>query len=674
MSPQETQKGLYNATEQLVAQLKQLNSYYANQAQPDTTSRLQSQLEGVNRLQANMRPVDTMAALRDVGGNRAGGSSFEDGLYGTGSGIYIPGSSTYAREQLASFFSPQQEEPSPGFFRKTLVKAGIISPDASTPGAGGNASPMSTIPGVSQDDYGTAIKERIKIPQFGDWQIDDKLQYVRDQATRVANANGYYQTPEQQAASGVTPSTLGSTAAKVAQAAQFGYNNAATLHFLGTGLDKIASFGEANQSFGANLGYNPVSGGLGPSTILGFHNPLALIPGIGTSAATQGFNAQMQELALRTNAGISGPASKQIIESLAGQGFSGGAMDQLAQRLAVPLVQQGMSPEVASQFANATRNGDTSIQQLANSLKNMGQLAIETRESIDQYGESLLSFMQTAEEYGSTQGQAAATGTQFSTITGLDPQILGQAYSNPLYQGVMMSQYGLLPSGLATADTGTQTQGLLSTLKMAMGATGGLDSPVYRMVDGVRVEVQTGYERQIAQAAQLAGVSPAIAERLLRNQGKITAQSAVSSLLNSPGGWEAEMNKMRFGHGSHFLPTENERKLLQSGAPDSESGDSWVSWDRIAKEAAKAGVSQKTLNAIAKDPLNVRAKDLNTALRKAGQQQVKDTGSSVTVKFTGMAERFFQQASASGAANSGMGPLTSNFAGDPALMALVGKS
>jgi hypothetical protein len=51
-------------------------------------------------------------------------------------------------------------------------------------------SKLSTIPGISQVDYDKAISERIKIPQFGDWQIDDKLQYVRDTATKIANVNG----------------------------------------------------------------------------------------------------------------------------------------------------------------------------------------------------------------------------------------------------------------------------------------------------------------------------------------------------------------------------------------------------------------------------------------------------------------------------------------------------
>jgi hypothetical protein len=622
------QKHLYNATEQLVAQLKQLNSYYANVANPDSANRLQDQLVDSNNQQANMKTVAPEQALESVGG-RGGLRGFASAILGgSGANASIPPGMTEAQYKL---------QPSP-------------------------------IPNVNLGQYNEGLSEGIKIPQFGDWQLNDKLQYARDLATRVASFGGYNQADidaYNQGDMSAAPSTIGRVGAAAAGLLQRGYQNAATLHLISSGVKGVLGQGESFHSFGANLGYNPTGSSVGPSTVLGFRNPLSLIPGLGTAASTQGSQAFAQEMILRTNAGISGEAAKQIIDSLGEQGFSGNALDNLSQNLSVPLVQQGMSPEIASQFANATRNGDTSIQQLSDSLKNFGQIAIETREPINQAAESLLAFMQTAEEFGSTQGQAAATGTQFSTITGLDPQILGEEYSNPLYQGYMMSQYGIMPSGLATADTGTQTAGMLGVLKLAMNSTSGLDTPTYRMIDGVRVMVQTGRERQIAQAAQLVGQSPAIAERLWRNQGRITAASRASSLLNSQEGWQNEMKKME-AHGATL--TGHEMELLNSGKPDSEGGDSWVSWAKISNEARKAGVSAKDLAAYSKDPLHERANDLNAALRKVGKQQIYNNQQKVGIQFTGAAAKWFKQnTNATTLTMHAGGELTSNHAADPML-------
>lgn len=697
VAAQQIPRATLQALTRLNQQMEALNSFMVSQTSPSQTGRIEGEQQSLADRQANRQTAPNLPPrnpyadaymgdkVRQVIGNLPGQVSASASTPPPTESPYVPTPSEVSfRERLsqgkesrrsgsgfnAGFLNPEPANRIPPSAQtgtqQDEQRASNLPPTPESMG-GDNRTPSSAILGMSQDEVAAMRSERLKIPEFGDWQLDTKLKLARDLAGRFSMSKGT-ENPETGEFEFANPARA--QAANVAGYLNQAQGQAASIYAAKHVFDKVMGFGQGMQTSGEQLGYSPQSG-IGPSSILGFRNPLSFL----TSAAGQqgGGMALDAEKMSRLGTGITDSQAKSIYGSLAGQGFSnqesgflgmttGGDLENVATRLVAPIVKNtGMNAETASGFADALRNGNTSIKELSETLNNLPDAAQSAREGINQYGESLQEFAQGAEQFGATKQQGYQSGLEFTNSTGLDPRLLGQMQSNPLFQGLAMTQMGVLPSGVGALPGGTQTSLTLQAMKMAMGATAGMNHNKYQTINGKQFLAQTGNTAQEDQAAQLLGMSPEEFKRLNRNQGQYSASANAETLLkaDTSQGWGQELaGAMQKSHG-HL--TKEQRNRLQHG------GDGVTGWNEISKQLLNAGVSKNEVSKIANEGFDKRTKSVEEVLAKKNKENINESGQNVQVKFTGAAAKFFEQVSPSAvksSANAG-GPSITSFATSP---------
>jgi hypothetical protein len=705
------------ALNQLTRQIESLNDYLVAQRSPTAQGQIQGELQQVASRQRAAQVAPTMPPNLGGGGTTTGGVVLPGGVVGPPPPAppparpYLPEPSEVSfRNRLKEGKKRAGEEGggnafnrfSEGFLEpKTRSQRPTATPPPPVPneGPGGNSeaippnamppnasgvtqsgssrTPSGVIPGMSQQEVSKLQREGFEIPQFGEWQLDTKLKMARDWIGQYATNKGAYDEEGNwqwggsidehgnfQAGSG--KSTAGQTAATVSGYLNYAASHAAQIHAIRRSFDRVMNFGSGMQQTGEQLGYSPQSG-LGPSSIFGFRNPLAPYT---SEAGQQGAGIRWDaEKMTRLGTGITSAQAKEIYGSLAGMGFSnqqhdalglttGGDLENIATQLVAPMVKNtGMSPEVASQFANALRNGNTSIKELSKTLTNLPEAAHTAREGINEYTESLQGFAEQAEQMGATKQQGYQSGMAFTQSTGLDPRLLGQMQQSPFFQGLALTQMGVLPSGIGALPGGSQVGLTMQAMKMAMNATQGLNQNKYQTIGGKRVLVQSGSQAQQDQAAQLLGMSPEEFQRLYRNQGQNTASANALTLLqaDTAQGWKNELaGAMQKSHGNL---TKEQREKLQKG------GEGITGWNQISQQLLNAGISKKEVGRIGSEGFDKRASDVENLLAKLNKQSISEEGQNkVQVQFTGAAAKFFQQvpiSPAKAASNAGGQSITS---------------
>jgi hypothetical protein len=224
--------------------------------------------------------------------------------------------------------------------------------------------------------------------------------------------------------------------------------------------------------------------------------------------------------------GLTHDQGKSVVDSLANAGFSNqnasashpgsGDNTTIANSIVAPLVQQGVSAPGAAEWSDALRNSGTSVSALSTSLQGLNKSAIATKESTDQFNSSLLELAQSQVANGGTVGQAAQTGMDFTAATGLAPATLSTLQNNPVYQGVMMGQNGVLPSDIGNLTPGAQLEGVKQMLSMYGGGLSSLNHNKYETIGGVRVVSSYGSSAEAAQIATMTGLPQTQITRLMR--------------------------------------------------------------------------------------------------------------------------------------------------------------
>lgn len=442
------------------------------------------------------------------------------------------------------------------------------------------------------------------------------------------------------------------------------------------------------QAYGQQFGYGPPPLG---QTILGFRNPLgnygaaarvgaaahAEINALKGEIPGQGFGSGLNEqqaqdvMSTLSSQGfamnqISGGVGGTILSgigaipgiggwlsgALAGLGGSGPSGDaaNIAQNFMRPLMQRfpGLSAQDLGEFTPALRNAGTSINQLRDQLTNLGVEAQATKETVGTFASSLAQTGQAFESMGSSLQGGVAVGAGFTNATALDPQLAARFAQNPLFQGMMMSKYGILPSGLGDMNSGAFTGQSVATLQMLQHALAGLNRNKYEMVNGHQVLIQSGQQAVYDQIAQMTGMPSNIVKRMLGDQSGIAARSRAQTMLGDPtsgtGFWQ-------------YLDQNSTHTAKQWQV----ANQTWM--DTVANTYQGTGVSKGQMQKIDQiHNLHQRATAYAEALANASkndawnQIQNNPNAQTVQVEFTGLAAKYFQQvpnSAAKVAANAG---------------------
>lgn len=649
------------AIQKLNDQIETLTQHLTSQTSVTSQGRIQAQLDAISARQANMRPASNMPptpleGIRQAGESLGVGSGNAGQIYEAAQGLGGPAQAQQARERLAASGAPP---------------ASAFPPNA-IPSGGGRGIIKKIAGPMSPSTMEEIEHAEFKIPQFGEWQLDTKLEMARDWAGKLAAKQGRY-GPEGQYEGNIT----GQIANQFSKVANFGYEHAAQIEvarrIARAGIDRAQGYSMA----GGSLGFNPENG-YGPQAILGFRNPLAYLT---SEAGREGLGMKWDEFKMRMGMGLTGGQASEVYNSLAAMGFSnnqhgmmglidGGDLQNVASKLVWPLVREGMSPQTAAEFANTLRNGNVSMDELRKTVKGLGDDARSSRETLDQYAQSLQSFAEGAE--GVTKGQALQIGKSFTNITGMDPRFLQQMQQSPIFQGLAMGQLGVLPSAVQQLNAGSQMHLTMQAMNMAMRATGGLATNKYETINGKRVLVASGEEAQMAQAAQLLGIPFEEFKRLHAHTKEIEESGRAETLLNSPLGFKAEAASIDYKKKLLSKASGPRKKQLESEIKASEGriehgGGNTIGWNDLRSQLEKVpGISHKEIEKLSHQKnFTKRGEEVEKLLAQHGEQKLKSEGNNVQVQFTGFARKFFEQvpnsySSAKSTANSGGNPI-SNF-------------
>lgn len=379
----------------------------------------------------------------------------------------------------------------------------------------------SIAPGISRGLGEEIGEDQLKIPQYGDWQIDTKLRMARDVAYRYA---------ERDSESEGGPSTLGKAAGKISSIANYGYAHAAQYQLTKLYAQKALGYGEGLQGAGAALGYSPQ--GMGGSSILGFRNPLSMLP-FGSSAARQGAGMNFDAFKLaRLGNGLSDAQAKEAFESAASMGFSnqesgflgmttGGDLNNVVNGFMAPRMREGASAGALSPFLEMLKPGNVSIKELSDSIKGLGEAAKATHQTVDQTSASIQQYTTAAIEHGATNIQGINAAKGFEITTGLPSTVLSNAMNSPMYQAGAMAQTGVLPQNIGTLPSGVATEVLL---KRATELKRGIKLPGVHNAKGE--EIVSGAEETDSWIAQQLGLTNEQLKSLQKRGPKIESLAA----------------------------------------------------------------------------------------------------------------------------------------------------
>jgi len=461
-------------------------------------------------------------------------------------------------------------------------------------GVGANASlpPSGPIPGMNQKELNEAVNQKMKIPQFGDYQLDNYFELMRDFALRkAAKAPGTEYDEE-----GNVTKFGNQTMANIGANLNYMASRASQVKALQNLQRFVTRKGEEHLAPGESLGYSPNTGSFGElssSHILGQPNPLSWFT---SEAGQESMGMNLGALGMALTGNLSFGQAGAVYNAAAEQGFhdsesgflgfkTGGAMTNVATRFLQPLAEKGISPEIAAPFTEQLKTGTIGIQELYQSISKLGEISGVTQKTVAQTAESLAQYSQVAVAHGGTPGLAYQTGMQYSAITGLGPSSAGSSMeSSPYFQALALS-HGVLPTSLgslsASSISGMQLQGLEQIASLMPGGKN----------VGPHGEI-TWSQQAIDYAASKMGMTTAEAEQLLRHKPEIHEAARVNPWMEANQKKYSQFKGEDHGKGMtlaqrHILG-QNEIKILH----ELKHGSDHFSQGEI-EEYANAGQGQK---------------------------------------------------------------------------------
>jgi hypothetical protein len=372
-----------------------------------------------------------------------------------------------------------------------------------------------------------AIRQPYQMPRYGEFTIQDLLGVL----TKMTGAGRNLGGPVGAASTGV------GGALDIAR--QYSPYAATLGQFLGIPGDIIKPSGTAQlmQNFGVTA-----------NTGIAAYQPGNML---NQGKFTLGMTGQALGMVTGSGGRITPDEAWQAMSQLGGEGIRPGAeMDQytgMYQRIRT--AGQALPENWAQLAREGTRQGTPgSWNQTEKALTGLMDAADKAGVSIDQMGQSVAQVSEELTNMGATKGAAENAAVQFSSITGMPPEVQTQAMQNPLWQAAYIGQggfpglEGLFASKDPAAATRLTSQTAGQYMKMFRGT---FQNQKIKTQYGTTVI--SGKEQDQALAAQMMGVSPDQFKQILRQQ---KASRELGNLSEGLSGYQAEadaINKMPDG-------------------------------------------------------------------------------------------------------------------------------
>lgn len=402
-----------------------------------------------------------------------------------------------------------------------------------------------------------------------------------------------------------------------------------------------------SQDAGIQAGYNKASSiNIGP---FGITNPLDLL-GHG-SAGKESMRQWWTTERLRMKGGIDGAQAAEIQNSLAALGWTGNQGQGIALDTIAPLVQQGLNPTMTStMFDKSFRHGNSTVQEFNKTMDKLGESARASKMSLDEFQKGLDAAGDAAKQQGGFYRQGMDAARQFSDSTGLGPQALSQSWGSPLVQGMSMAKYGIMPNAMGSMTGNMGTNSIFSSLDIAKQATSMFATR--NTIDPQTGQRISGKEAQYAQMAPLMGMSVGEIRRLDQQAPLIKASSRATGRLDTYtrmlGKNRAEENaKVKELMDKDPSMTKADARRVFEGTI--RSGDiANIGWDSVERSMyqtaglSHGGLSQKERKEVSRISHlsgDDRVKAANSFLRDQSKFPTPSDPNTITVKFTGAAEK-----------------------------------
>jgi hypothetical protein len=401
------------------------------------------------------------------------------------------------------------------------------------------------------------------------------------------------------------------------------------------------------QDAGIQAGYNKAgSTNIGP---FGITNPFELL-GHG-SAGKESMRQWWTTQRLKMKGGINGEQASEIQNSLAALGWTGNQGQSIALDTISPLVQQGLNPTMTStMYDKSMRHGNSTVQEFNKTMDKLGESARASKMSLDEFQKGLEAAGDAAKQQGGFYRQGMDAARQFSDSTGLGPQALSQTWGSPLVQGMSMAKYGIMPNAMGTMTGNMGTNSIFSSLDIAKQATSMFATR--NTIDPQTGQRISGKEAQYAQMAPLMGMSVEEIRRLDQQAPLIKASSRATGRLDTYtrmlGKSRTEENaKVKELMDKNPSMTKDDARRVFEGTM--RSGDiANVGWDSVERSMYQtAGLSHGGLSKKEKKEIDKishlsgddRVKAANAFLRDQSKFPTPSDPNTITVRFTGAAER-----------------------------------
>lgn len=418
-------------------------------------------------------------------------------------------------------------------------------------------------------ERGPGLNEPYRLAQFGENQIDEKLRIFSGFAYRHAaraqarNQNRVAEGKEERRRDTLLTEAAGRTG-KVSQYLSERAAPAVTLYRDLRALGNAAGVA-GPEAAGVAAGYER-----GDTLSIG---PFGrILPNLtGEGATREGLRQNIVGTRIGMQAGISMRQGNEIVQTLAAQGFTGDSASRLATDFVAPLVKQGQDIGLATEMmTKGIRNGQTSMEDMAKTLDNMGASARAAKMSLADYQRSIDQFAESLQAQGTTYAEGVQGARNMTAMTGLNPVQTQQVTSSPMIQmGAMQLAGGtLLPSQVGTAMANNPVfaaQSMRRGIDIAMQTVSNLPAPTGP--NGQPLRGLDLREARVTQAAQTLGISKEVLQNQLDRGDQV---ERAAGLLQDIG--DAESASNRFNRDMRNLGAETETRDGVSGLAKTRGG------------------------------------------------------------------------------------------------------
>lgn len=515
-----------------------------------------------------------------------------------------------------------------------------------TPGTGGPSGGASAPTGGSwwQQRLGQgALDNPVTMPRFGEFTAQDTLDML---SNRLGTAGMKYAGSSNAFVRGGA-SVAGSMAGAFDIMQEYSpYAARATQHLSGLAGMPLASpmaMGEVGQSMGysggTNIGPLQLSSGILPAYSRAASN---IWQGMTTPGISGTEFAEMEDALDASGMLETGPYSgnRQAIMEMWG-GLKG---DENGPPM--PSIETIADMSMQALRWSSDTNPVASVEDLEDSIRRMGDTAISSGRNVDEFAQASMALADELQNRGLTYQQGLTAAVNFTSSTGLQPELAQPLMDDPMMQMNLMGSTGLLPEqqGLAFAETGQFNSDLIKTIGQYRNMYSGVNvDTTLRGPKGAGWSNEiTGDEADMAMIASQMGLPVEVVSDMWDRRGEIKAEGAIQSGLENWNESRKDIMQKTNGEGPRYermMANLHSGKGKYSGSDASmrEVVDQLHEYDRSGKLAISDDQWER-IDSAGTD------KDRMRAIQKVTAEARKDRETpDVSVKFTGLAKKFFEQ-------------------------------